>query len=232
MRSTKHPSPLLRLRDVHKVYEQRGAPVRALDGVDLDVQRGEYIALTGSSGSGKSTLLHILGALDSPSSGSYLLDGEEIAGLSRDELARTRRRIGFVFQAFHLMPRLSAAENVALPLRYAGVAPATRIERARCMLERVGLGDRVDHRPNELSGGQQQRVAVARALVANAEILLCDEATGNLDSRSGAEIVALLEGLWRDGRTLIVVTHDATLARRAARVLEMRDGRLCRDEGP
>lgn len=218
--------PFLRLRAVSRVYEKDGAPVAALHGVDLDVARGEYIALLGPSGSGKSTLMHLLGCLDRPSAGSYRLAGTEVALLSPGELAALRRRIGFVFQAFHLLPALTAQENAALPLRYADVPHAERLRRAAAVLARVGLAERLRHFPKELSGGQQQRVAVARALVTEPELLLADEPTGNLDSRSGLEIVALLEELWREGRTLIVVTHDERLAARASRIVRLLDGRI------
>jgi ABC-type lipoprotein export system ATPase subunit len=219
-------SALLQVRSVTKIYAREGAPVRALDGVDLDIEAGDYVALTGASGSGKSTLLHVLGCLDQPDGGSYRLDGVEVGACSRDELSLRRRGIGFVFQAFHLLPGLSAIDNVAMPLRYAGVAPAARRARAIAMLQRVGLGDRLEHRPAELSGGQQQRVAVARALVHAPRVLLCDEPTGNLDSKAGADVIALLEELWREGHTLIVVTHDPALAGRARRVVRMSDGRI------
>ena len=222
-------APLIRVRGVTKVYEREGAPVRALDGVDLDVANRSYVALTGASGSGKSTLLHVIGCLDTPSSGSYRLMNEELASLSADERSLRRRRIGFVFQAFHLVPRMTALDNVALPLRYAGVSLRDRRARAAAMLARVGLADRTLHTSAELSGGQQQRVAIARALVAEAPLLLCDEPTGNLDSRSGAEVVALLEELAAEGRTLIVVTHDESLASRARRRLRMADGRIVED---
>jgi len=221
---------LLALRAVTKVYDRDGAAVRALDGVDLEVDEGEYVALLGPSGSGKSTLMHVLGCLDRPTAGSYRLGGEETGALSAEQLAVRRRGIGFVFQSFHLLPRQTAVQNVALPLRYAGVPPAARERRAGEMLRRVGLGDRLLHRPNELSGGQQQRVAVARALVTGPRLLLCDEPTGNLDSRSGAEITGLLEDLWREGRTLVVVTHDDRIAARARRVVRMLDGRIVADE--
>ncbi|MBI5851369.1 MAG: ABC transporter ATP-binding protein [Planctomycetes bacterium] len=223
-------APLVSLRGVTKVYEREGAPVRALDGVDLEVAAESYVAVTGASGSGKSTLLHVIGCLDTPSSGSYRLLGEELASLSADERSLRRRRIGFVFQAFHLAPRMTALDNVALPLRYAGVSLRDRRARAAAMLARVGLADRSMHTRAELSGGQQQRVAIARALVAKAPLLLCDEPTGNLDSKSGAEIVALLEELAAEGRTLIVVTHDLALAARARRRLRMTDGRITGDE--
>jgi putative ABC transport system ATP-binding protein len=230
MRDTANGNPLLAVRAVTKVYDRDGAAVRALDGVDLAVDAGEYIALLGPSGSGKSTLMHVLGCLDRPTAGSYRLGGEETGALSMEQLAVRRRGIGFVFQSFHLLPRQTAVQNVALPLRYAGVPPAARERAAADMLRRVGLGDRLQHRPNELSGGQQQRVAVARALVMAPRLLLCDEPTGNLDSRSGAEITALLEDLWREGRTLVVVTHDDRIAARARRVVRMLDGRIVADQ--
>jgi putative ABC transport system ATP-binding protein len=174
--------------------------------------------------------MHLLGCLDQPTSGSYRLGGEEMGALSPELLAARRRRIGFVFQSFHLLPRQTAVQNVALPLRYAGVRPEERDQRAAELLQRVGLGDRLDHLPSELSGGQQQRVAVARALIGAPALLLCDEPTGNLDSQSGGEITALLEDLWREGRTLIVVTHDDRIAARARRVVRLLDGRLVADE--
>ncbi|MGE0143572.1 MAG: ABC transporter ATP-binding protein [Planctomycetota bacterium] len=220
----------LELRGVTKTHERDGEPVRALDGVDLDVARGEYVAVTGPSGSGKSTLLHVLGCLDSPTTGSYRFAGEQLANLSADQRSLRRRQIGFVFQSFHLLPRLTAIDNVALPLRYAGVGQGERRDRAEQLLRRVGLGDRLLHRSTQLSGGQQQRVAIARALVSDAPLLLCDEPTGNLDSAAGAAVIELLESLGREGRTLIVVTHDAALAARAARRLTMRDGRIEADE--
>ena len=221
---------LLCMRNVTKVYAHDGAPVRALDGVDLDVEPGAYLALSGPSGSGKSTLLHLIGCLDRPSSGTYRLHGEEVSRLQPDQLARRRRQIGFVFQSFHLLARATAIENVALPLRYAGVPTAERRARAITLLQRVGLGDRTDHRPGELSGGQQQRVAIARALAADPALLLCDEPTGNLDSHAGAEIIALLEDLGSEGKTLLVVTHDPELAGRARRRLTLVDGRIVGDE--
>jgi len=221
---------LLCLRAVTKVYDRQGTAVRALAGIDLDVAAGDYVALLGPSGSGKSTLMHVLGCLDQPTSGSYRLEGEEVGALSPELLAARRRRIGFVFQSFHLLPRQNAVQNVALPLRYAGVRPDERERRAAELLVRVGLGDRLDHLPSELSGGQQQRVAVARALVGAPSLLLCDEPTGNLDSTSGAGITELLEDLWREGRTLIVVTHDDRIAQRARRTVRLLDGQLVGDE--
>jgi putative ABC transport system ATP-binding protein len=195
------------------------------------VQAGESLAIVGSSGSGKSTLMNVLGCLDRPTSGSYRLAGEEVARLDRNRLAEIRNRtIGFVFQGFHLLPRTSALENVELPLAYAGVPAAERRRRAAAALERVGLGDRLKHSPNQLSGGQQQRVAIARALVGEPRVLLADEPTGNLDSRTGREILAILDELVAQGITVILVTHEAEVAAHAARVVEMSDGRIVADE--
>jgi putative ABC transport system ATP-binding protein len=221
--------PLLQMRGVGKVHHKDGAPVVALTDIDLDIGRGDYVALVGPSGSGKSTLLALLGCLDRPTSGSYRFDGVDTAGLSVRELAARRRRIGFVFQSFHLLPGLTAAQNVALPLRYADCRPVQRARRAEAMLAKVGLADRMQHVPKELSGGQQQRVAIARALVGEPLLLLADEPTGNLDSRAGADVTELLETLWRAGQTLIVVTHDAALAARARRRVRLHDGRQVAD---
>ena len=223
--------PLLSLTAVNRTYHKGGAPVHALAGVDLVIQRGEYVALLGPSGSGKSTLMHLFGCLDRPSSGRLCCEGVDLAGLDATALALRRRRIGFVFQAFHLMPRLTAVQNVALPLRYAGVPQREREARAAALLQRVGLGERLDHRPAELSGGQQQRVAIARALVHEPPLVLADEPTGNLDTRSGEDVIELLESLWREGRTLVLVTHDLRLAERARRVVRLLDGRIVADEG-
>ena len=220
--------PLLSLRSATKVHDRGGAPVHALAGVDLDVHRGDYVALTGPSGSGKSTLMNLIGCLDRPTGGSCIVAGTDTSTLDPAALAALRRRIGFVFQSFHLLPGLTAVQNVALPLRYGNVSPAARERSAIAMLERVGLGARLHHQPRELSGGQQQRVAIARALVTTPDLLLADEPTGNLDSRSGAEIRDLLEELWREGRTLVVVTHDEALAARAARIVRLLDGRIVR----
>jgi putative ABC transport system ATP-binding protein len=223
------PEVLLRLRGVSKVYEKDGEPVRALDGVDLEIRSGEYVALLGPSGSGKSTLMHLLGCLDQPTTGSYEFAGSEVGQLKPTGLAALRRRIGFVFQSFHLLPGLTAQQNAALPLRYADVPAPERMARAAAVLERVGLAARRTHLPRELSGGQQQRVAVARALVAQPQLLLADEPTGNLDSKSGADIAALLEELWREGRTLVVVTHDERIAAQAQRIVRLLDGRIVAD---
>jgi putative ABC transport system ATP-binding protein len=215
------------LSDVTKVYPMGETQVQALRGVDLQIKAGEFIAVLGPSGSGKSTIMHILGCLDTPTAGTYHLDGVAIQGLSPNELAEIRnRRIGFVFQSFHLLPRATACENVELPMVFGGVNTTERKARAECVLEQVGLRDRIRHLPNELSGGERQRVAIARALVNKPSILLADEPTGNLDSRSGAEILAVFEDLHTEGRTVILVTHDETIAQRAHRVIHIFDGKI------
>ncbi len=222
---------MLVLRDVSKVYGHGEAAVWALRGVSLEIGDGEFVAIMGPSGSGKSTLMNILGCLDVPTTGSYLLDGVEVAGLTDDELAVIRnRKIGFVFQSFNLLPRLSAVEQVEVPLAYARVPMRERRCRAIAALEAVGLGERLHHKPTELSGGQQQRVAIARALVTQPSIILADEPTGNLDSRSSAEIMAIFERLHADGITLVYITHEAEIAAHAQRVITMRDGRIVADE--
>ncbi len=224
---------LLEVEDLWKVYRRGTVEVPALRGVSFTVERGEYVAIMGPSGSGKSTLMHILGCLLTPTSGRYLLEGVEVSTLSEDERARLRReRIGFVFQRFNLLPRLNLMENVALPLVYAGVPSRIRQERARAMLERVGLGHRLFHTPMEISGGEAQRAAIARALVSDPALILADEPTGNLDTRTGAQILDLFEALHREGRTLVLVTHDEEVARRAKRVLHIRDGEVVKDERP
>jgi putative ABC transport system ATP-binding protein len=215
------------LREVTKTYATGTVEVAALRGITLDVAQGDYVAIMGPSGSGKSTLMHILGCLDVVTSGQYLLAGQDVAAMSEAELARVRNEhIGFVFQQFNLLPTLSAWRNVALPLSYAGVPGPERRRRALTALERVGLADRVDHRPGELSGGQQQRVAIARALVTDPAVVLADEPTGNLDSVATADVLSLLDELHRAGRTVVLITHEAEVAARAARVVHIRDGRL------
>ena len=220
------------LRGIKKLYRIGDQEVAALGGIDLDIKNGEFTALMGPSGSGKSTLMNILGCLDRPSEGSYRLDGREVANLSDDELARTRnQQIGFVFQNFNLLSRISAVDNVALPLVYAGVKAAESKRRSMEVLEMVGLADRANHQPNELSGGQRQRVAIARALVNNPEIIMADEPTGNLDTKSTAEILDVFTRLHEMGRTVILVTHEPEVAMRANRQLLVRDGLITRDEG-
>lgn len=218
-------SALLELRGVTKTYLMGEITVQAVRGVDLDVQEGDYLAIIGPSGSGKSTLMHIIGCLDIPTTGTYTLAGVDVAGMGELQLAQVRnRRIGFVFQAFNLLPGMSALRNVELPLMYAGVSRADRRARAVRALERVGLGDRIDHKPNELSGGQQQRVSVARALVTEPDLILADEPTGNLDSASTEEILGLFRELHDSGRTIVLITHEHDVADQASRVVAMRDG--------
>lgn len=219
------PNNVIEARNLRKTYIVGDSTINALDGVSFDVRRGEMVAIIGPSGSGKSTLMHILGCLDRPDEGNYFLDGEDVARLSDNRLAEIRnQRIGFVFQTFNLLARTSALENVELPLLYAGRSQAR--EMAEKALKMVGLGQRMDHEPNQLSGGQRQRVAVARALVTDPAILLADEPTGNLDSRTSEEILQLFEELNRAGRTIIIVTHEADIAQRCPRQIVMRDGRI------
>lgn len=218
---------MIRVEGVWRTYQMGGQELHALRDVDEHIAAGEHVAIMGPSGSGKSTLLNILGCLDSPSRGRYWLAGDDVAQLDDDALAQVRlRRIGFVFQSFHLVPRLSALENVEMPMIFGGVPPAERRERAAAALAAVDLSDRADHRPSELSGGQKQRIAIARATIMGPGLLLADEPTGNLDSRSGGQVLDLLGDLHREGRTLIVVTHDPGVARRADRVVVMRDGEI------
>jgi len=221
---------LISIRDLHRVYEVGTEQVHALNGVSLDIEQNEYVAIMGPSGSGKSTLMNILGCLDTPTSGSYRLKDAEIGTLSDDQLARIRNQeIGFVFQTFNLLPRADALHNVELPLVYAGLKHEERRERAKWALETVGLADRMKHRPNELSGGQRQRVAIARALVNRPSIILADEPTGNLDTATGEEIMAAFERIWEQGNTVILVTHEADIAAHARRVVRMRDGHIASD---
>lgn len=220
-------STMIALQNVTKTYQMGDSIVHALDGVTLSIERGEFVAITGPSGSGKSTLMNILGCLDRPTDGSYRLDGDEVATLNDDQLAVTRnRKIGFVFQNFNLLPRISAIKNIALPLVYAGTNDAERMHQALVMLEKVGIAERKNHRPNELSGGQRQRVAIARALVTDPAILIADEPTGNLDTKSSNEIMVVFCGLHRQGRTIIMVTHEEDIAAYAQRVIHVRDGKI------
>ncbi len=222
---------VIRIREITRHYRMGETVVRALNGVSFDVERNEYIAIMGPSGSGKSTLMNMIGCLDTPTSGEYILNGERVSELSDAELAGVRNReIGFVFQTFHLLPRTDCLRNVELPLIYAGVRRGERRERAAEALRRVGLGDRMHHRPNELSGGQRQRVAIARALVNRPSILLADEPTGNLDSKTGEEIMHLFEELHRAGNTIVLVTHENDIAAHARRILRLRDGLIESDE--
>ena len=218
---------VIRLEHVSRVYQVGESVVRALDDVSLAIARGEFVAIMGPSGSGKSTMLNVLGCLDTPTSGSYVLDGEPVEKLSEDRLAEVRqKRIGFIFQSYHLVGRMTAARNVELPLIFAEVEPRVRRDKVRVALEAVGLSHRIHHRPDQLSGGERQRVAIARAMVMEPSILLADEPTGNLDTRSGEEIVALLERLNQAGLTVVLVSHDPRVAAHAQRVLHMRDGEI------
>jgi putative ABC transport system ATP-binding protein len=222
---------VLELDDVTKVYRSGTIEVEALHAVSLSIRHGEYVAIMGPSGSGKSTLMHILGCLDVVTSGRYLLAGEDVSTMDEIELAEVRnRRIGFVFQQFNLLPSMTALRNVELPLAYAGTARSERRELARAALERVGLADRMEHRPGELSGGQQQRVAVARALVGDPAVVLADEPTGNLDSAATADVLQLFDELSRQGRTVVLITHEAELAANASRIIRLRDGRIAAEE--
>ena len=220
-------APLITLAGISRVYQTGRIDVRALDGIDLDIGHGEFVAIIGPSGSGKSTLMNIVGCLDRPTAGRYVLDGTSVEEFGDDDLARVRSRsIGFVFQSYNLLPRTSALENVSMPLAYQGVGHKERHARAVASLERLGLGDRLDHEPTELSGGQQQRVAIARALVTEPALILADEPTGNLDTSSGAEVIGILRELHSTGRTIVLITHDADVAASADRQIHVRDGRL------
>ena len=222
---------LIHTRELVKVYRMGDSEIHALDRVSVDIDKGEFVAVMGPSGSGKSTFMNVLGCLDRPTSGEYALEGRKISQLAGDQLAGVRNRsIGFVFQQFNLLPRTPALENVELPLVYAGLAKKQRQEKAKAMLERVGLGERAHHHPAQLSGGQQQRVAIARALVTEPLLILADEPTGALDSRTSLEIMALLQELNRQGMTVVLVTHEPDIARFARRMLAFRDGRVVQDE--
>jgi putative ABC transport system ATP-binding protein len=221
---------LIDTRDLWKTYVMGSEEIHALRGVSIEIARGEYVAIMGPSGSGKSTLMNLVGCLDTPSQGSYLLNGKQVSQMNDNELAQIRNEeIGFVFQTFNLLPRASALQNVELPLVYAGVATRERQQRAKAALEKVELGSRMSHRPNELSGGQRQRVAIARALVNNPSILLADEPTGNLDSKTGAEIMSLFARLHQAGNTIVLVTHEADVAAFAHRTIHLRDGQVEKD---
>jgi putative ABC transport system ATP-binding protein len=221
---------VIEVENVTKIYELGDVILRALDGVSFTIEQGEFVAIMGSSGSGKSTLMNMLGCLDRPTSGRYVLAGKDVSRLGRGELAEIRNEvIGFVFQSFNLLSRTSALENVELPLVYAGVPKKERTRRARAALERVGLGARLDHHPSQLSGGQQQRVAIARAIVNSPKLILADEPTGNLDSKTSNDVMALFQELWNTGLTIVAVTHEPDIAEYASRVLTMKDGRVLSD---
>lgn len=220
-------STLITLNNISKIYQTGEVMLTALKNINLQVRQGDFLAITGASGSGKSTLMNIIGLLDRPSSGSYILEGQNIKNLTENELAKVRnKKIGFVFQSFNLLARTSALDNVAMPLIYAGIKQRQRQERSKKALEQVGLGDKLHSRPRELSGGQQQRVAIARALVNNPELILADEPTGNLDTKSGQEIMKIFDKLNQEGKTIILITHEVNIARHAKKVIRIKDGRL------
>jgi putative ABC transport system ATP-binding protein len=220
-------SDIIEMEGIRKVYDTGKVQVEALKGIDLAVAAGEFVAIVGPSGSGKSTLMNLIGCLDTPSDGRYRLAGEDVSKLGKDDLADVRnRRVGFVFQGFNLLPQISAFENVEMPLVFGGVAPKERRRRVEELMDRVGLADRMEHKPTELSGGQMQRVAIARALAMQPDVVLADEPTGNLDTASGGDIMQLFTDLWRQGRTMVVITHDMTLARRASRIVRIQDGMI------
>ncbi|KAB2813971.1 ABC transporter ATP-binding protein [Phaeocystidibacter luteus] len=219
--------PVIELRGIKRNFAMGSHTVKVLKGIDLTIEKGEYVALMGPSGSGKSTLMNLLGCLDTPTAGEYTLNGQDVSRLSSDDLADIRNKeIGFVFQTFNLLPRQSALDNTALPLVYAGLGKSKRSERASQVLEQVGLGDRMDHQPSQLSGGQRQRVAVARALVNNPSLILADEPTGNLDTKTSVEIMALFNEIHQNGNTLVVVTHEEDIAQHAHRIIRLRDGMI------
>lgn len=222
---------VIRTYNLWKSYVMGDQQIHAVSGVDVEIRKGEYVAIMGPSGSGKSTFMNLIGCLDTPSSGDYFIAGQLVSQMSDDELARVRNKeIGFVFQTFNLLPRLTALQNVELPLIYSGMAPAERLERSRNAIAQVDLTPRMHHKPNELSGGQRQRVAIARALVNNPSILLADEPTGNLDSATGNEIMAVFERLHQQGNTIVLVTHEADIAMHAHRIVQLRDGKVEKDE--
>jgi putative ABC transport system ATP-binding protein len=224
-------SLVIKIRDIKRDFPLGQEVVKVLKGIDLDIEKGEYVALMGPSGSGKSTLMNLLGCLDTPTSGSYELSGEDVSNMTQDELAEIRNKeIGFVFQTFNLLPRTTALENVALPMVYAGASKSVRTKRAQEVLTDVGLSDRMDHKPNQLSGGQRQRVAVGRALVNNPSIILADEPTGNLDSKTSLEIMTLFDEIHQKGNTVIVVTHEEEVAKHAHRIIRLRDGMVESDK--
>ncbi|NNE69419.1 MAG: ABC transporter ATP-binding protein [Rhodothermales bacterium] len=231
MSTESNAGPIIELNGVKKIYQMGTERVHALDGVDLVINRNEYVAIMGPSGSGKSTMMNIIGCLDTPTHGTYVLNSQEVSEMDDNELANVRNQeIGFVFQTFNLLPRVNCLQNVELPLIYSGKRKGVRREMAAQALRNVGLGDRMTHRPNELSGGQRQRVAVARAIVNEPSILLADEPTGNLDTKTGNEIMLLFEALYRKGNTLLVVTHEEEIARHARRIIRLRDGLIEVDE--
>ena len=218
---------MIKIKNISKVYHVSDVETRALDGVSFEIKKGEFVAIMGPSGSGKSTLMHILGALDTPTSGQYLLDGQNVENLNDDELAEIRnKKIGFVFQAYNLLPRISALRNVMLPMMYAGVPVEEREEKARKFLKMVGLEDRMEHRSNQLSGGQQQRVAIARALVLDPAIILADEPTGNVATKQAEEIMEIFDKLHKQGHTIVMITHEEDIAKHAKRIIRLKDGRI------
>lgn len=220
-------SNIISIEDIYKIYVMGSEKVHALNGVSIDINPNEYVALMGPSGSGKSTLMNLLGLLDTPTSGAYQLNGSIVSDMTDNDLAKVRNKeIGFIFQTFNLLPRLSALDNVALPLVYSGLSKKKRMEKAEAVLDSVGLGDRIDHKPNELSGGQRQRVAIARALVNDPSIILADEPTGNLDTKTSIEIMAIMEEIHNKGNTIILVTHEPDIALHAHRIIRLRDGKL------
>ncbi len=223
-------SALIEFKDVYKVYQMGDNIINAADGISLKINKGEFVAIVGQSGSGKSTCMNIIGCLDVPTKGQYLLDGRDVGSMSRNELAEIRNELlGFIFQQYNLLPKLTLLENVELPLAYAGVSKSERRERAKKSLERVGLGDKLKHKPNQLSGGQQQRVSIARALVGNPAVILADEPTGALDSRTGREVLGLLQTLHKEGNTVVLITHDNTIAVQADRIIRLEDGKVVYD---